>query len=1001
MKISTKIILIYILGGILLLFTTIFAYKTFDELDKYSNFISQDLTPLNSNANNVRKNSDVIYNLIERESLGGKKASREILQTALEQIAKDSEFLNQNFPRIAHIERSTEIKKNIDSVYSEVKSFTISSNLIIDTLEQSTGVGSQADVEFDELYDNIVEKIRLLGEEKEYQSPKLQKEIGDARYLLAHGHLLTAEILSGDEGEDFKEVTTSFSNGLLRITNLPKQTAETNQIVKDILQLKKLAQERYDTMLKLREKKDGALKVFETSYQNFTQSIEELSTLLKEEVQEQNNLFTDSKSAAQRTMFSISIAAVVVVLIVIMYLFRNIFVPFEALTKAIENIKNSELNEVTPGLERSDELGVMAKVLEDLKDIEAENLSLNNVINAHSLISITDIRGKIISVNDLFCEISKYTREELIGKDHRVLNSGTHNKDFFKKLWETIKSGGVWQGEICNKAKDGSLYWVDATITAYTNAQGQIEKFVAVRSDITEKKAQEKNIIEAMENANEANKAKSQFLANMSHEIRTPLNSIIGYSDILSEEDLPDDIKNMMKSVKSNSNTLLELVNDILDLAKIESGELELDITPVNLNDILFETTKSQVSKIADKDLQINIDTAEISPFVLSDQLRLKQVLINLLGNSIKFTEQGEVFIKAALVSKTDSSQKIHFSIKDSGIGMSQSQIKNIFKAFRQADGSTTRKYGGTGLGLNITKKILEKMDSKIIVQSELGKGTEFSFTIEFENGETEQKPIPDLSSLKNKTVLILDKNIHTQTILEEYIGQKAKQIFKAESYEKAQPIIHKEKVDLLIVDQLSFRNSTNLCLSDISNKYSKMNLLGLTSTVSTDSIGNFKESNFHNYLIKPIQKQELSEAINSFYESSKKVEVKEDEEELVQSARILVVDDNPSNLKLADKIFSKMGHSVVVADSGKTAIKKVADENFNIIFMDMQMPGLSGPETTEILRDKGLETPIIALTANAFDTDRELCMKSGMNDFTTKPLKRNELSSIIQKYTD
>ena len=511
-----------------MLFTTVFAYKSFDELNKYSNFISKDLRPLEIYANKVSKNSDVIYNLIERESLGGKKASREILRNALKQIAEDSEFLNQNFQRIAHIKRSKEIKKIIDSVFSEVKSFTIASNLIIDALQQSTGVGSQADIEFDELYDNIVEKIRLVGEEKDYQSPKLQKEIGDARYQLAHGHLLTAEILSGDEGEDFKEVKTSFSNGLLRITNLPYQTPNTNQIVKDILHLTKLAQERYDTMQKLREKKHGALKVFETSYQKFTLSIQELGSLLREEVKEQNNLFSSSKSNAQRTMFSISIATIVVVLIVIIYLFRNIFVPFEALTKAIENIKNSQLNEVTPGLERSDELGVMAKVLEDLKDIEAENLSLNNIINAHSLISITDIRGKIISVNDLFCEISKYTREELLGKDHRVLNSGTHDKEFFKNLWETIKSGGVWQGEICNKAKDGSLYWVDTTITAYRNALGQIEKFVAVRSDITEKKNHEKKIIEAMENANEANKAKSQFLANMSHEIRTPLNSIIG-----------------------------------------------------------------------------------------------------------------------------------------------------------------------------------------------------------------------------------------------------------------------------------------------------------------------------------------------------------------------------------------------------------------------------------------------------------------------------------------
>jgi PAS domain S-box-containing protein len=624
-------------------------------------------------------------------------------------------------------------------------------------------------------------------------------------------------------------------------------------------------------------------------------------------------------------------------------------------------------------------------------------------LNSHCLVSITDPKGKLIFTNDKFCEISQYREEELLGKDHRILNSGYHPKAFMKNIWQTILSGAIWQGEVCNKAKDGSFYWVNATILAYKNAQGEITQLVAVRTDITQEKKHEKDLEAAFAEATKANEAKSQFLANMSHEIRTPLNSIIGYSDILVEDELSEEQRDMTSSIKNSSETLLSLVNDILDLAKVESGELVLEEIPVNLEDILFETGKSLVAKLKNKKVEINVQMNDSYALAYADPTRLKQVFINLMGNSIKFTDAGEVVAAVETISEDDTSMHLRFSVRDTGIGISQEQAEVIFEPFKQADGSTTRKYGGTGLGLNITKQIIAHMNSEIKVKSEVGAGSEFYFDIQLKKYFPESlEEKPDVSELSEAKILIVDDNETANAVFCSYLKKVKINYRSVFSAAEAIDILTTDKFDVIIMDLMMPEMDGYSLAKLVKEKYPESKLIAATADIRPGTIPKVKKHGFDSYLLKPVRAGILYKTLRSLHqkeESKLELLTTANADNSFVSAKLLVVDDNAMNLKLASKIFSKMGHTVDIADSGQQAISKIENEDYDIIFMDMQMPEMSGIEATEIIREKGNTTPIVALTANAFDSDRKACMAAGMNDFATKPLRRDELHRIISGF--
>ncbi len=363
------------------------------------------------------------------------------------------------------------------------------------------------------------------------------------------------------------------------------------------------------------------------------------------------------------------------------------------------------------------------KRLEELKEQKF-------ALDSHAIVAITDVKGKITFANAKFEEISGYTHDELIGKNHRLLKSEVHSREFWKEMYETVSRGGSWNAEVCNIAKDGHPYWVDTTIISFKDENGKPQSYVAIRTDITKRKQIEEELIHAKELAEASERAKSEFLAIMSHEIRTPMNGVLGMLGLLERSPLDRTQHHQLNIAKNSAISLLVLINDILDFSKIEAGKMQLEEVEINLHDTLEELQESFSFKAQEKGLELILEDSEIEhPTIITDSGRLRQILTNLIGNALKFTHHGSITIKVSLESMGQIG-KLHIDIIDTGIGIPADTIATLFDPFTQADGSTTRKYGGTGLGLSIVKRLCELMGGTIHITSTLGEGSVFRIEI-------------------------------------------------------------------------------------------------------------------------------------------------------------------------------------------------------------------------------------------------------------------------------
>lgn len=376
---------------------------------------------------------------------------------------------------------------------------------------------------------------------------------------------------------------------------------------------------------------------------------------------------------------------------------------------------------------KQNELRLM-QAMEKLRDIE-------NALDESSIVAITDNAGVITYVNDKFCKISKYSQQELIGKTHRLINSGYHPKSFFRQMWDTIKSGRVWRGEVKNRAKDGTEYWMNTTIVPFLDDDNKPSQFISIRSDITDRVKAEEALAERTgqlagmrDEAVKASMVKSQFLANMSHELRTPLNAIIGYSEMLREEaeELGEAVfVEDLGKISKAGNHLLALINDILDISKIEAGKMELHLETCSLPELMQDVMATIRPLIEGKGNKLEYNCAERGEMT-TDVLKVRQILINLLSNANKFTDAGTITVRIDAAPRAGRAG-YSFCVNDTGIGMTQEQMDKLFHPFTQADASTTRKYGGTGLGLAISQRISQMLGGDIRVDSELGVGTSFT----------------------------------------------------------------------------------------------------------------------------------------------------------------------------------------------------------------------------------------------------------------------------------
>ncbi|MFM1991266.1 MAG: hypothetical protein RJA99_4223 [Pseudomonadota bacterium] len=631
-------------------------------------------------------------------------------------------------------------------------------------------------------------------------------------------------------------------------------------------------------------------------------------------------------------------------------------------------------------------------------------------LDQHAIVSVTDAGGRILEANERFCALTGYRLDELLGANHRIVNSGVHPPEFFARMWRTIAAGAVWHGEICNRGKDGSLHWVDASIVPIAGPDGRPERHVAIRTDITERKraeaalrrqlhfsrelldaipvavyykdgqgrflgmnralewlfdidrrfaigrtsaevfangyadvhverdrellarpsrqsyememplpdgtprtlyyskasltdaagavtgvvgvifdtterkSLERRLQEAKDAAEAASLAKSQFLANMSHEIRTPMNGIIGMTDLVLDTDLAANQRDYLETVRQSADALMQIIDDLLDLSKIEAGKMELESIDFEPRALLEHLCKPIALSARRKGLALDLELSDALPRAArGDPGRLRQVLVNLLGNAVKFTQRGRVTL--AVDARPDATEPgtwtLDCAVRDTGIGIPADKQRLIFDAFAQADSSTTRRFGGTGLGLAITRRLVEAMGGEIVIDSVPGEGSTFRFTVR---------------------------------------------------------------------------------------------LLAAAAEAATTA---------------PV-------AAAGAPDGDGTPNATDDAPRPERPLRVLLAEDNPVNRKLASLMLQKLGHEVVLASDGAQALAQVAAGPLDLVLMDMQMPEMDGVEATRRIRAAGHRLPIVAMTANAMDGDRARCLEAGMNGFLAKPVRAPALAEAL-----
>jgi PAS domain S-box-containing protein len=648
------------------------------------------------------------------------------------------------------------------------------------------------------------------------------------------------------------------------------------------------------------------------------------------------------------------------------------------------------------------------------RDIQLRDRALASISSAVSIVDPNPRGGAILYCNAALEAMSGYSAKEAQGKPFGLLYGPETDAEGIRRIEEAFATGTPLEITIRNYHRAGQGFWNRTRFSPVRDSDGNVEYFVAVGDDVTEKIEAEAELRRAKEAAEANAQLTSRFLANMSHEIRTPMNGVIGMTGLLLDGSLTDEQREYAETIRSSGNALLTIINEILDFSRIDSGVLELDRIEFNLAACIESAMDMVAAGAAAKsvDLEYLVD-AGVPELVKGDDSRLRQVLINLLGNAIKFTAEGSVLLSVSASRMSDVQQsenwEIHFAVQDTGIGIAANKLADIFQPFRQADNSSTRRFGGTGLGLAISKHLAELMGGRMWVESEPGIGSAFHFTISVEATSSEHLSVDTLRpALDGRRALVIDPNGISQSVLRQHLKAWGVQASVFSSPEEAAKAEHTARFDLAIVDN----DIAGLSLSELGRISDDAPLvvlcsLGRRNTGLAEQLRGktVPRSRLHS---KPIKPSYLCDTLSSFVAGGP-VRVSQRPAQPITDPEfgrrhpftILVVEDNPVNQKLVLLLLSRLGYRADTANNGVEAVRALQRQPYDVVFMDMHMPEMDGIEATRRIHEvlPADEAPwIIALTANAMQTDRDICLRAGMRDFVTKPVQSADLCKVLEK---
>jgi two-component system sensor histidine kinase/response regulator len=653
------------------------------------------------------------------------------------------------------------------------------------------------------------------------------------------------------------------------------------------------------------------------------------------------------------------------------------------------------------------------------RELDKQKTFLNSLIDHNPLaIVAADADRTVRMCNPAFERMFQYQQSEILG---RTLSDLVAKGELKAEALEAANENRL--GRTVHKVSrrtrnDGSLVDVEifgVPIPGNDDMPGSLVLF----QDITERKMAETALMRAKEDAEAANRAKSEFLANMSHEIRTPMNGILGMTELVLDTMLDPDQRNYLNLAKISADSLLSLLNDILDYSKIEAGKLEIDAIDFNIGDSLGDTMKTLSLRAHQKGLELAFEIEpDVPQAVVGDPGRLRQIIVNLVGNAIKFTEKGEVVTYVKTESRTESEIWLLFTVADTGIGIPADKQAAIFKAFEQADGSMTRKYGGTGLGLTISLRLVQLMDGRIWVESAPGQGSRFHFTIRFALQKVSARTVVprDPATLRDMPVLIVDDNATNREILRKMLENWHMQPTVSASGAQAMVTLRESMArgrgfPLILLDaQMPEMDGFALAESIKRNPdWSSATVMMLSSAGQPGDAMRCRSLGVVAYLTKPIVQSELFDAILSALGTRAKNQVipalvtRHSLRESRHHFHVLLAEDNAVNQTLAVRLLEKNGHTVTVAENGRQALEALEKQSYDLILMDIQMPEMNGWEATRAIRERekttGAHMPIVAMTAHAMKGDKERCLAAGMDAYLTKPINTQQLFATLDRF--